>query len=237
MTKGNGKDSGAKIIAFRRKPPTSHNNLQKPNPPFFNAGKIPPFTRALALLLLVIHAVLFIVLDSAARLEIFFTFGFVPGIFTGTVEAPSALSFLSPLTHILLHGGLMHLGFNLVMLVALGTFFERLYGPQKTALFIALTALGGAAMFAVFTPLVGVPLIGISGSISGFFAAFLLHNWKNGALGGGRHGPWPMLMFWVLFTICSALLTGDNVSWQAHLGGLLMGIFLMTDPARKWLRF
>lgn len=229
-------DKPGKIIQFRL--PQENNKqpaLAKNNPPFFNVGQIPPFTKYLALLLVLIHGVLFITLDAATRLQVFYMFGFVPAYFTGAAPMPNE-AWLSPLTHMLLHGGWAHVGFNLVMVLALGTFFERLYGAQKTALFLGLCGFAGALAFFLLNPGALIPLIGISGSISGLFAAYLLHAWRQGQLGRGRFGPWPLLGFWVLFMIGSAMLTGGNIAWQSHIGGFAAGAFLIAGPGRKWLK-
>lgn len=49
-------------------------------------------------------------------------------------------------THFFMHGGLMHIFFNMFALVMLGSHLERVWGPKRFLLFYFVTALGAAAL-------------------------------------------------------------------------------------------
>ncbi|MCU0506180.1 MAG: rhomboid family intramembrane serine protease, partial [Chloroflexi bacterium] len=67
----------------------------------------------------------------------------------------------------LVHGSLIHLGFNMLALWIAGSLVERLYGaPTMLALYLLTAAAGSAASFAFGGP---YPSVGASGAVFGFF--------------------------------------------------------------------
>ena len=78
-------------------------------------------------------------------------------------------SLFSPPTHSYLHGGLVHLLFNMTGLMQLGLGIERSYGTAKVAILYFSSGLFGSIMSTIFDPnTVGV---GASGAIFGLFGA------------------------------------------------------------------
>jgi membrane associated rhomboid family serine protease len=51
-----------------------------------------------------------------------------------------------------------------------------------------------------------------------------------------RGGPWKMVALWATIMIGVGLISGGDVSWQAHLGGFLSGVFLYYQMQRGRLR-
>ena len=201
------------------------------NPPFMNIDKIPVFTRTLIATLFLIHLSMFLLAVSGLKLKLIYMLGFMPGSFTGAYEWAS-LSFITPISHLLLHGGWMHLIFNSVMGLAFGTYFERLFGARTTFLFFILCGLGGALGYFVLAPFTITPVIGASGSISGLFGAILImmmqqNNAHPVAHKLKKYGHWPILIFWGLFMLILGLIS-NSMAWQAHLGGYIAGIALFT---------
>lgn len=194
--------------------------------PFFNFGRIPVFTRVvIAIFVAVQIAQMFMPNDM--KTTFIYNFGFVPGYYTG-VYAPFPLSALiSPITHIFIHGGWMHLAFNSVMAVSLGVFFEREFGTRRTVIFFFLCGLAGALFYFLLNPMSTAPVIGASGSVSGMFGALIMLLGKRGGLGHRMRSPWPLIVFWVLFMILAGQVGGTNTAWQAHIGGFLAGIGLL----------
>lgn len=207
-------------------------------PPFFNLSKIPLFTRMLVAAFIAVHLVVFFLLDVAERLEIFYFLGFVPGYFTGALDGVPWFAFLGPFTHMFIHGGWMHLAFNGVMGLALGTLFERIYGPRMTAFVFFACGLAGAGLYFALNPFSNVPVIGASGGISGLFGTAIVLLYSQGQMGPlTRRGPWPLILFWVGFMIIAGILSSENMAWQAHLGGFLAGIGLLQLIRTGRLRF
>ncbi len=208
------------------------------NVPFFNFDKIPPFTRGLVAAFLIVHFLLYFLLNSDQILQIFYTFGFVPGYFTGTVEPFPLYALLGPITHVFIHGSWMHLFFNSVMALALGMFFERMFGARVTAFFFFVCALAGAVLFFVFDPFSTHPLIGASGGISGLFGALIMTMARSGQMGTlAKRGPWPIIVFWLVFMVLMGLIGGGSLAWQAHIGGFLAGIGLLHLLQTGQIRF
>jgi membrane associated rhomboid family serine protease len=94
--------------------------------------------------------------DTAAAL-----WGFIPARFSGYVELSGAMpAILTPLSATLVHGGLMHLVFNLLMLVWCGMAVERVLGRGALLLLYGVGAYTAAiAQWAVDQASV-IPMIG-----------------------------------------------------------------------------
>ncbi|MEZ5919619.1 MAG: rhomboid family intramembrane serine protease [Alphaproteobacteria bacterium] len=172
--------------------------------------------------IIVTHVILFVFLDAGERQNPK-DFGFIPGAFTGTYEGHWT-NWLSPFTHMLIHGGWMHMAINALMGLALCTFFERHFGTRTAVLFVLLCGLSGALIYFVLNPFTTAPVIGASGATSGLFAAVLLLLSQNGQMGQiGRKGPWPVIAIWAVLMTLIGLIGGGGIAWQAHLGGFLAG--------------
>ncbi len=201
--------------------------------PFFNAGKIPPLTRAIVIAFLLVQLPLYLLVSAPERYDIFYTFGFVPARFTGG-EAFLWSTPLTPLTHLFLHGSWMHFLFNTIMTLALCTFFEKQYGAPRMAVFLAFCSLTSAALHFVLSPFSNIPVIGASGAISGLFGVVLLTLYEHGQMGGaGKYGIYPLLVFWGVLIVAGGFITGESIAWQAHLGGYLGGLALHFALRKK----
>jgi membrane associated rhomboid family serine protease len=203
--------------------------------PFIDFSKIPPFTKAMVGTLLLIHAALYFT-DENTRYQIFYTFGFVPAYFSGAVTGFSKLAYLGPLTHMFIHAGWMHITFNAIMALTFGILFEREFGALRTAFFWFACGLAGAGLYFILNPDFAFPVIGASGSISGLFAAaILLMNDQKTRVGLGGRGPWPLLVFWLVFMVFTGMISGNDTAWQAHAGGFVCGaaLYMGMRPKRR----
>lgn len=212
--------------------------------PFLNIGKIPPFTGIVALIFLAVHVGTSFLLDSGQVLRLYYTLGFVPLNYStlGFIREQWGLIYLaSPFTYGFLHGSWMHLVFNLVMWLALGTFFEKEFGTKAAIRFFFLCAMGGALVHFAVSPFSGVAVIGASASISGAFAATLVLFYQRGMMGPrGRYGITPLIGFWILLMVIMGMAgTGSDgdVAWVAHIGGFMTGLSAITWRLRKDFKF
>lgn len=194
--------------------------------PFFNFDRIPLFTRAIVLSFLIVQAGLMLA-PQDLKIQIIYTFGFLPGYFTGTLKPFAYGALVSPITHIFIHGGWMHLAFNCVMALSLGMFFEREFGTRRTIIFFFVCGLAGALFYFVLNPFSTAPMIGASGSISGLFGALIMLLGKRGGLGMRTRSPWAIILFWLAFMVIAGMVSGGSLAWQAHVGGFLAGIGLL----------
>jgi membrane associated rhomboid family serine protease len=166
----------------------------------------------------------------------------IPG-FGGLVE--NVLSFYAPtlypqvsgqfqpwrvLTVALVHSGLWHVGLNMLALWFIGRSLEPLLGAARFLLLYLLSAAGGSLAVALLAPNVGV--VGASGAIFGLFGALLVI---------GRHIGANIRVIAILIAVNFALpfvlalisaagtgsfasaLAAIQISWQSHLGGLIVG--------------
>ena len=77
-----------------------------------------------------------------------------------------------------LHGGLLHIGFNMMWLRNLGSESTQIYGPART---FVLFNVSGIIGFLASNLIVGVYTIGASCSIFGLMAALIVYGQKRGS--------------------------------------------------------
>lgn len=166
-----------------------------------------------------------------------------PGLLDNAgLGVPLLPNWLTPLGATLLHGGWMHLGFNMLILLFCGRQVEMVLGGRLTLLLYAVGAYAAAAGQWMLGPNLLMPMIGASGSISAIIAAYAL-------LYGGREvkawGPIPagiVRMLWLgagwiglQFLIGVATSSGSGglgtggaeIAIGAHIGGFVAGMLLV----------
>src|SRR5437762_3081056 len=100
------------------------------------------------------------------------------------------------LTGIYLHGGVLHILFNVLWIRQLGPAVEEIYGPARL---VVIFTVSGVAGFVVSNSL-GVPFtIGASGSIFGLLGAIVAYGRKRGGVFGRmvlqQYGQWAPIVF------------------------------------------
>jgi len=101
--------------------------------------------------------------------------GFVPARLSGLAFPFATVPvFLTPLTATLVHGGALHLGFNLLMLVWCGLAVERVLGTGGLLSVYGVSAYAAMAAQWAVDPFGLSPVIGASGAISGVIGAYAL---------------------------------------------------------------
>jgi len=121
------------------------------------------------------------------------------------------------LTAIYLHGGLLHILFNLLWIRQLGPAVEDIYGSAR--MIVIFTVAGGVGF--LLSDLAGNALtLGASGSIFGLLAAIVAYGYKRGGTFGGmvlrQYGQWAVMLFIFGFFMPGV----DNF---AHAGGFAGG--------------
>lgn len=117
------------------------------------------------------------------------------------------------ITAAFLHGGILHLLFNMYALYILGPELERLLGSKQFSALYFLSALGGSTLGLWFSD-PRSNSIGASGAIFGLLTATIVI---------GRHMRADVSQLVVLLVINAALGFTGGVDWRAHLGGALTG--------------
>jgi rhomboid protease GluP len=126
------------------------------------------------------------------------------------------------LASVFLHGGVLHIGFNMWALFNLGILAEILYGRRNYVILFLLCGLGGSALSIIWHPnQVGV---GASGAIFGIAGALLpaLKFQRNPRVAAALRGSFGSIGLFVIYNLLfgAAVPFIDNA---AHLGGLITG--------------
>lgn len=126
-------------------------------------------------------------------------------------------------TAALLHGGFLHIGFNMYALYLFGPRLEQQVGGKAfAALYLASAGVGGMVAYA-FGPTAQVT-IGASGAIFGLFGAWMFVAWKMRNTPGGR-SMFNQLGILLLLNMALPLFV-PNIAWRAHFGGFAAGILI-----------
>ncbi|MGH7700003.1 MAG: rhomboid family intramembrane serine protease [Gemmatimonadales bacterium] len=142
------------------------------------------------------------------------------------------------LTYLFLHGGLLHLAFNLLVLFIFGAPVEERLGSGAFIGYYLLCGLGGAALSYALAQVMQVGLtIGASGAVYGVLLAFAWF-WPDQRIFVFPL-PEPIAVKWVVvFLVALSLILarfggGDGVAHLAHLGGFGAGfLYLKTQDWR-----
>jgi membrane associated rhomboid family serine protease len=89
-------------------------------------------------------------------------------------DTPTAPAALTAFTAMFMHGGLLHLGGNMLFLWIFGNNVEDAMGPVRFIGFYLLAGLMALALQVVVSPQAAVPTIGASGAIAGVLGGYLV---------------------------------------------------------------
>ncbi len=95
-----------------------------------------------------------------------------PGV-TGTTE-PQPSAWLTPFTAMFMHGGLLHLGGNMLFLWIFGNNVEDSMGHVKFVAFYLLGGLAAMGLQVAIDPDAAVPTIGASGAVAAVLGGYIL---------------------------------------------------------------
>jgi membrane associated rhomboid family serine protease len=162
-------------------------------------------------------------------------------------------------TYAFLHADYLHLGLNLAWLLPFGTALARRFGAVRYTAFMLVMAAAGALAHLLSHPGAMVPMIGASAAIAGAMAAAMrfmfqkggpIARWREHAeeayrvpaasLAATLRDP-RFLLFLAVWLGLNALFglgtvslgqAGQEIAWQAHVGGFFAGLLLFNafDP-------
>ncbi len=168
--------------------------------------------------------------------------GFIPARMAGYVDLPGAVpAWATPLSATLIHGGFLHLGFNLLMLVYCGRFVELALGWARTAALYGAGAYVSAAAQFVLDPASADTMIGASGAISALVGAYALlfaqrrpADWR-GIPGSVLHIVWLGLAWTAIQLVFAYSMARDGtpIAIGAHIGGFIFGS-VAAIPLLRW---
>jgi membrane associated rhomboid family serine protease len=121
-----------------------------------------------------------------------------------------------------LHGGLLHIGFNMYVLWMIGPTLESLFGHVRFIVLYLVAALGGSVASYAFSPLLTVS-VGASGAIFGLMAALIV---------AGHHLKRDVRQVLILLGINVVIgFLAPGIDWRAHLGGAVVGALIAAIMA------
>lgn len=143
------------------------------------------------------------------------------------------------LTYAFLHGGLMHIGFNMLALYMFGGQIEQVFGARRFLIYY-LGCVFAAALAQLAVATLGsaepYPTVGASGGVFGLLLAYGLFFPRRTVVLIFPPIPMPAWLFVTLYGLLEIYLgvtgTQSGVAHFAHLGGMLGGWILI----RQWRR-
>ena len=124
------------------------------------------------------------------------------------------------ITPVLLHGSLLHIGFNMYALFALGPGLEKYYGHSRFFLLYLIGGYAGNVLSFLFSPAAS---IGASTAIFGLVAAESIFIYRNRMLFGDRARSMLINMGFVVMVNLTFGIVQSGIDNWGHLGGLIGG--------------
>jgi len=157
-----------------------------------------------------------------------------------TMLAGAPSPWLTVFTSMFVHGGLFHVGGNMLYLWIFGNNVEDAMGKLRFLVFYVLCGVAAAGAQYLSDPPSAVPMVGASGAVSGALGAYLLlfpsaRVWTLVIFGFfWRLVPIPALVvlgFWIVVQVANGLFTFGSgepggVAFLAHVGGFVAGMAL-----------
>jgi membrane associated rhomboid family serine protease len=169
-----------------------------------------------------------------------FMLGLLPSLglridFYGALIVPAVIidhQYWRMFTALFVHAGIFHILLNMWALWIVGNFLESSVGRGK---FLVLYFLSGFAGSVLVLLVPSAPVVGASGAIYGLFGALAVHALLNRGRDVQSSAFLRPIMFIIVINLVFTFSWG-NISWQAHIGGLIGGaatMFAMMLGGRK----
>jgi membrane associated rhomboid family serine protease len=143
-----------------------------------------------------------------------------------------------PVTYMFLHGGFMHIFFNMFALWMFGTELEQQWGTKFFLQYYFISGIGAGILSALIQPASQIPIIGASGAIYGLLLAFALM-YPNRIVYLNFLFPIKVKYFVMIFAAIElfASMGGrglqDGVAHLTHLSGMAFG-YLYLLLRQQW---
>lgn len=200
-----------------------------------------PLVTGYALVCVIVFVLLWI---TGFQVDAIVRAGFIPARFGNELILPPGTMVpfvLTPLTSALLHGGVLHIVFNVIVLLFIGRQLEAPLGSKAMAVLVLVGAYGGALAQFLADPQSAVPMIGASGAISALIAVYaLIFSRSQASAIGPIPGHWVRALWlaaaWIGLQLLIGLAGGGGfgaIAIWAHVGGFLAGL-LLARPLLRW---
>jgi membrane associated rhomboid family serine protease len=151
---------------------------------------------------------------------------FWPGLLTNWQPNYAAQPVLMFISYSLVHGGLLHLGMNMITLGSLGLGVAARVGQWRFLAIYLGSAVGGALVYGLLSAS-GQPMVGASGALFGLAGAILAWIWEDEAtLSSALVEVGRVLFLLVAINVIMYVALSGQLAWETHLGGFLAGWIL-----------
>ena len=149
--------------------------------------------------------------------------GFWPGLLRGWQPNFLAQPVSMFATYGFLHGGVLHLGFNMATLWSLGRPLIETGGPRRFVILWAASQIMGGVGYAALSSQ-PQPMVGASGALFGLAGGWLASAWNAAVNDRQTHfGVIRVMVALVGLNVLMMIFTQGQLAWQAHLGGFIGG--------------
>ena len=177
--------------------------------------------------LLIINIMVFVIINLLGlKYEFFSTLGLVPYTFF------QELNLWQPITYMFLHGNLIHILFNMLVLWMFGNELEKILGKNKFLELYFFCGIGAGIITLLFNYNSYTPVVGASGAIYGLFTAYaIIYPNRNVYF----YFLFPIKIKYLLFitsliSIISIIYQQDSsISHITHLGGIIISLFYFNQ--------
>ncbi|MBP8626335.1 MAG: rhomboid family intramembrane serine protease [Syntrophorhabdales bacterium] len=134
-------------------------------------------------------------------------------------------------TSMFLHGGIPHIGGNMLYMFIFGKSVEDSLGRKRFFLFYLLSGITAAIFQLLYDPQSKIPMIGASGAVSGILGAYLILFPRAKIVTMLiiivfiKFVQLPAVLFLTIWFFIQILYSHtDGVAWYAHIGGFIFGL-------------
>jgi len=122
---------------------------------------------------------------------------------------------------VFLHASLLHIGFNMWVLMDVGPQIEELYGSARYLFIYVITGIGG---YVVSSAIGGRPSVGGSGALLGLIGVLLAVTMNRQSI--GMRMLRGQLIRWLIYIAIMGFVMSNSVDNYAHFGGLATGFII-----------
>lgn len=183
--------------------------------------------------------------------DFIFAFGAIPHNIATFESSQPLHPLLTIFSSMFMHGGLFHIGGNMLYLWIFGNNIEETLGHVKFFLFYLFCGIIAALSHTITTPNSNIPMIGASGAVSGVLGAYLIlfpmariHTliFLGFFIQIVRIPALIVIGFWAIIQIVNGLVTQGiqqgGIAWFAHIGGFIAGLVIiklwLLRRMKKW---
>ncbi len=192
--------------------------------------------------LIIANAVVFILqmTSPADPRQTVLAYGAIPNYILTFKDIQPIHPVLTVFTSMFMHGGLFHLGTNMLYLWIFGNNIEDKFGHLRFIIFYLFCGTAAAYVHAVTEPSSMLPMIGASGAVSGILGAYLLLFPRTRVhtlifliffIQVIRLPAFIIIGSWIVIQLINGITSKGiasqgGVAWFAHIGGFAFGLFM-----------